>query len=83
MSFFKKLANHARQSNQNWLNSSGSSSSSNTGVRKVCANCVFYSEYGPHGLYACTKHNFNFSIDDVKYNNAPNCRTCPNWSKKW
>ena len=80
MGLFKKLANYSRQYNN--TPQSSRSSSSNTTIRKVCANCLYYSEYGAHGLYACAKHKFNFSIDDVKYNNAPNCRTCPDWYRK-
>ena len=80
MSLFKKLANYSRQYNNNPQPSRSGSSSST--VRKVCSNCLWYSSYGPHGLYACVKHKFNFSMDDVNYNDAPNRRTCDQWRPK-
>lgn len=86
MSFFKKLADHARQSNNAWLqsgsssNRSGSSGGSySSGSAQCCANCRHFEEYtraGANVHYRCRMHNVEFNASDVYHNQLHYKKTC-------
>ncbi len=91
MSFFRKLADHARRSNQEWINSgssggtSYSTGSSSCGKSKCCANCLYFEEYlapGANLRYRCRQHGFNYNPSDVYSNKIHYKKTCQYFTYK-
>ena len=46
-----------------------------------CANCVYFYERGPGGLYWCAKHDFKYSLDAVKYDEIHYKRICDDFHR--
>ena len=94
MSFFKKLADFARKSNEK--STETYNNLYNTKIRKidaennakVCANCAWYDsvysyEYSyEHASHRCRKHDFCFSRDAEETKRIQYHRTCDDFLRR-
>ncbi len=87
MSFFKWLSDHARASNNRHFARTDQAERTRQNREaaeqayknslNACANCGYFNAYG-----RCVKHDFSYSIDDMKYKQIHYTRTCRDFFRR-
>ncbi len=91
MGFFRWLADTARDSNDRahdrnrtyqenkWRQQEAESNRKKS--LQCCANCMYFNRYDGQ-LNHCTKHDFCFNLDDVKYNEVEYNKVCGDFIRR-